>query len=92
VRVNYQDDDIAAAAQFPGQDPATTTVFNNFGMAVGHDIAISSTLVNSFRYGMTAIDTGTIGTLNSNFTTFRFISSLDPYSATTTRRHPRITP
>jgi hypothetical protein len=88
VRVNYQDDTINAAPQFPGQDPATQTVFSNFGFAVGHDMAISSSLVNSFRYGMTAIDTGTIGTLNSNFTTFRFISTFDPLSSTTTRETP----
>jgi hypothetical protein len=88
VRANYQDDDIAAAPQYPDQDPATTTVFNNFGFAVGHDVVISPTLVNSFRYGMTAIDTGTIGTLANNYTDFRFISEIDPLSATTTRETP----
>jgi hypothetical protein len=88
VRANIQDDTINAAPQFPDQDPATQTVFSNYGFAVGHDTAISSSLVNSFRYGMTRIDTGTIGTLNSNFVTFRFISSFDPYSSTTTRETP----
>jgi hypothetical protein len=88
VRANIQDDTINAAPQFPEQDPATQTVFSNYGFAIGHDTAISASLVNSFRYGMTRIDTGTIGTLNSNFVTFRFIDSFDPYSATTTRETP----
>jgi hypothetical protein len=88
ARVNYQDDTINEAPQFPGGDPSAQTVFNNFGLAVGHDIAISSSLVNSFRYGMTAIDTGTIGTLNANFVDFRFISELDPLSGTSTRETP----
>jgi len=88
VRANFQDDTINSAPQFPGQDPASQTVFSNFGLAVGHDIALSSSLVNSFRYGMTKIDTGTIGTLDDNFVVFRFISTLDPLSSTTTRETP----
>jgi hypothetical protein len=88
VRVNSQDDTINSTPQFPGQEPATQTVFSNFGMAVGHDIALSSSLVNSFRYGLTAIDTGTIGTLDDNFVTFRFITPFDALSSTTTRETP----
>jgi hypothetical protein len=88
VRANWQDDTVNAAPQFPGQDPATETVFDNLGFAVGHDIALSSSLVNSFRYGMTQIDTGTIGRVESNYVTFRFISSFDPITFTTTRETP----
>jgi hypothetical protein len=88
VRGNWQDDTIDSAPQFPGQDPATQTVFDNLGFAVGHDIALSTSLVNSFRYGLTRIDTGTIGTLKDNFVDFRFISEIDPLTSTTTRETP----
>ena len=37
---------------------------------------------------MTAIDTGSIGTLSANFVDFRFISELDPLTSTTTRETP----
>ena len=87
-RLNMKDDAINAAPQFPGQGPRTQRVANNFGFALGYDAALSSSLVNSFRYGMTRIDTGTIGTLSSNFVNFRFISSLDPYTETETRETP----
>jgi hypothetical protein len=88
ARLNIQDDAVNSAPQFEGQNPRTQNVANNFGFALGYDAALTSNLVNSFRYGMTRIDTGTIGTLNSNYVDFRFIDSLDPYTATSTRETP----
>jgi hypothetical protein len=87
-RFNLQDDTISDAPQFPGQPPASETFFENFGFATGYDAVLSTSLVNSFRYGMTRIDTGTIGRVNSNYTTFRFISQFDPITFTTTRETP----
>lgn len=87
-RLNYQDDTINSAPQFPGQDPARQTVFNNFAYAVGWDRVIGTNLMNSFRYGLTRIDTGTIGKLNANYTTFRFITSFDAITDTSTRETP----
>ena len=87
-RLNFQDDVINAAPQFPGLDPNTQTLFNNMGFAIGHDAALSSSLVNSFRYGMTKIDTATQGLLSGNVVSFRFISDYNAQTATTTRETP----
>ncbi len=88
ARVNVQDDVTNSAPTFPGQPPSTQTVFNNSGGAFGWDEVLSPSLVNSFRYGFTQIDTGTVGPLNSNFVTFRFISSFESIAGTTTRQTP----
>jgi hypothetical protein len=87
-RFNLQDDTINAAPQFPGGAPNSQTLASNMGFAIGYDIAISASLVNSFRYGMTKIDLDTVGRVSSNYTTFRFITSLDPITFTTERSTP----
>lgn len=87
-RLNGQDDTTNGTPQFPGQDPRSQGVAQNIGFAVGYDSAISSNIVNSFRYGMTAIDSGTVGRLNGNAVSFRFISDLDPLTSTSTRETP----
>jgi hypothetical protein len=87
-RLNLQDDTINSAPQFPGQDPSTQTLRKNNGFAIGYDSAISSSLVNSFRYGVTRIDNATAGPLNDNYVTFRFISSFNSIAGTSTRETP----
>ena len=87
-RLNWQDDTINAAPQFPGADPASQTLFTNMGFALGHDATLSSNLVNSFRYGMTKIDTSTVGQLSGNVVSFRFISDLDATTSSSTRQTP----
>ena len=87
-RLNVQDDTINGAPQFEGQVPATQNLANNFGFAIGHDYAISSSLVNSFRYGMTAIDTSTVGRQVGDYTTFRFLSNYEPITFNTARETP----
>ena len=87
-RLNLQDDTISAAPQFPGQDPATQTDQTNSGYAFGYDAALSSTLVNSFRYGMTKIDTDLRGLQTGNAVVFRFIA---PFEAQT-NNNQRSTP
>ena len=52
-RFNLQDDTINAAPQYPGLDPRSATLTDNFGLAIGYDNVLSSNLVNSFRYGLT---------------------------------------
>jgi hypothetical protein len=88
LRVNAQDDTIDAAPQFPGQPPASQTFFKNLGLAVGYDWAVSSNLMNTFRYGMTRIDTETRGRTSANYVTFRFLSDFEPISFTSTRETP----
>lgn len=88
VRGNMQDDTINSAPQFPGQEPASQTLFRNSAIAVGYDAVLSRSLVNSFRYGLTKIDSTNLGRLNANFTTFRFLSSFNPLTSTSTRETP----
>ncbi len=88
ARMNAQDDTINAAPQFEGQPSATQTLNKNMGFAIGYDAALTPSLVNSLRYGVTRIDSSRVGTLKSNYVTFRFISSLDPFSSSSTRETP----
>jgi len=87
-RFNIQDDTINAAPQFPGGPPNSQSLLTNKGFAIGYDVALSSSLVNSFRYGMTQIDSETVGRVNGNYTTFRFITSFSPITFTTSRQTP----
>ncbi len=87
-RFNLQDDTINAAPQYPGLDPRSSTLTDNIGLAIGYDNVLSSSLVNSFRYGLTRIDTSSVGLIKSNYTTFRFIDSLDAATPTTARESP----
>ncbi len=90
ARFNLQDDTINAAPQYPGLDPRSATLTDNVGLAIGYDAVLSSTLVNSFRYGLTKIDTSSVGLVKANYTTFRFIDSLDAPTFTTARQSPTV--
>jgi hypothetical protein len=88
ARLNKQDDTVNAAPQFPGTPPNTRTLRNNMGFAIGHDAAIGSNLVNSFRYGMTKIDNDVVGQLSGNYVTFRFIDSFQSITESEHRETP----
>jgi len=88
IRGNMQDDTINSAPQFPGQDSASQTLFRNSAIAVGYDSVLSRSLVNSFRYGLTKIDSTNLGRVNSNYVTFRFLSSFNPLTFTSERETP----
>jgi hypothetical protein len=83
-RYNLQDDTINSAPQFPGQDPRSQQLFSNSGFAIGYDAAVSSTLVNSFRYGLTRIDSSNAGRTTGNWVEFRFIDPFEPEGVTFT--------
>jgi hypothetical protein len=87
-RYGKQDDTINSVPQFPGQGPRTQRANTNFGYAVGYDAVLSSTLVNTFRYGLSKIDESTIGRRTANAVTFRFIDPLEPLTATESREVP----
>lgn len=87
-RFNMQDDTINSAPQFPGQTPRSQGLQNNLGFAMGYDRAIGSSLANSFRYGMTRIDSSTKGLLNSNAVSFRFISDFNALTSSSARETP----
>src|SRR5580698_2123690 len=52
-RGNLQNDDEPTPPAFPGQPPATSTLTNSKGFAIGYTAVITPTLVNSLRYGLT---------------------------------------
>ncbi len=88
-RFNIQDDTINAAPQFPGGAPRSQTLASNMGFAIGYDIAISSSLVNSFRYGMTQIESSTVGRVTGNYTIVPLHQTrIDPLTFTTDRSTP----
>jgi hypothetical protein len=67
-------------------------VFNNFGFAIGHDAVLSSSMINSFRYGLTRIDEGVIGRTEADWVEFRFIDSYEGTGASGTFTSTRETP
>ena len=77
ARLNWQDDTINGAPQFPGLNPLRQTLTKNSGIAIGYDSVLKSNLVNSFRYGLTRINSQVIGSTHSNYTTFRFLSNFN---------------
>ncbi|HXH06513.1 MAG TPA: carboxypeptidase-like regulatory domain-containing protein [Vicinamibacterales bacterium] len=88
VRANAQDDTINTPPQFPGQPPAIQRTFDNFGIAVGYDTVLRPNLMNSFRYGLTRIDTADIGRTKSNYVDFRFLDELEPITFDSARETP----
>ena len=88
ARINVQDDTINRAPQFPGGSPVSQTLTKNAGVAAGYDMALKSNLMNSFRYGLTRIDSSTVGQTHSNYVTFRFLDNLDAITFTTSRLTP----
>jgi hypothetical protein len=52
-RGNLQNDNEPTAPAFPGQPPATSTLTNSKGFAVGYSAVITPNLVNTVRYGLT---------------------------------------
>ncbi|MEX2080191.1 MAG: hypothetical protein WEC33_01125, partial [Dehalococcoidia bacterium] len=88
LRVNGQDDAINDPPQFSGQPPRSQTFYKNFGLALGYDWAVSSSLMNTFRYGLTRIDAEEQGRVKSNYLQFRFFSDLEPITFTSARKTP----
>ena len=76
-RLGMQSDEINTAPQFDGGTPLRQRLFNNYGIAIGYDSVLSSTVTNSFRWGKTAIDEENAGLTTSDYNTFRFIAPFD---------------
>jgi hypothetical protein len=79
VRLNYIYDQVPTASYFP-DTISPTTWSHPYGIAVGHTWAISNTLVNNFRYGLTRQAFSSKGDSTGNDITFRFV--LQPNSLT----------
>lgn len=80
-RGNLQNDSAGGTPQFPGQPPNSVNLANNKGFAAGWTGVLSSSLVNTFRYGFTRLGNQTTGVLTSPFEWFRGIDT--PYGTST---------
>jgi hypothetical protein len=87
-RGQLQNDWANGLPQFPGQAPASVTLNNSKGYAVGYTATISPSLVSSFRYGLTRQGTETSGVLSAGYTSFRNLSTIGPITTGTTRIIP----
>ena len=87
-RGNLQDDLNTTAPQFPGQAPNNTGLGNTKGIATGLTSALSPTMINNFRYGLTRVGLENSGVSLNEFVTFRTIDLLNG----NTRPFIRLTP
>ena len=81
VRSQLQDYWKNNAPEFPGQPPASVSLDNSKGIAVGYTAALKPNLVSTLRYGFTRYGGETTGVLSGNYAYFR---SLAPIYANTT--------
>jgi hypothetical protein len=91
-RFNAQRDTELDVPQYPGLDlPAnTSTETESWGTAIGWDSVLSSTVVNTFRYGYTKVALDKLGTLTGPKVYFRFVDDLN--EGTTYTNNGRETP
>lgn len=89
LRGNLQRDRSSDDQRFPGQPPQLTRTANSRGLAVGDTYTFSSTLLNSFRYGLTRYGADELGT--SGWPAYSLGNSIgSPIS--NTRSRGRVTP
>jgi hypothetical protein len=89
LRGNLQNDSDTSLPQFPGQQAQFTNLNNSKGLAAGYTAQITSTLINSFRYGYTRQGIEASGASSGVYVTFR---TFDPIQATGARSNGRIIP
>lgn len=88
VRGQLQNDSQDGLPQFLGQAPASVTLVNAKGIAVGYTATFSSNLVSNFHYGFTRAANETTGVLNGNFASFRGLSTIFPTTTGTVHKIP----
>ena len=74
--------------EYPGAAANTTRTVTSRGFAVGWDSVLSSSMVNTFRYGLTQINEKIGGLASSVQVDFRNIDALVAQTATSTRDIP----
>ena len=79
-RGNLQNDHESGMPQLPGQAPASVTLRNNKGFAVGLTDLLSPTLVNNFHYGLTRQGSDSTGLQTQAMVTFRGVDPTVPTS------------
>ncbi|HEY8459835.1 MAG TPA: carboxypeptidase-like regulatory domain-containing protein, partial [Blastocatellia bacterium] len=80
LRGNLQNDSDTTLPTFPAQLPAFTNLNNSKGLAAGYTAQITSTLINSFRYGYTRQGVEAAGSASGVYVTFRNLSPIEGFS------------
>src|SRR5499426_4073678 len=88
LRGNLQNDSDTTLPTFPGQQPAFTNLNNSKGLAAGYTAQITSTLINSFRYGYTRQGIEAAGSASGVYVTFRNLSPIEGFSGTAGIENP----
>ena len=78
IRGNYQTDKTANPPQFPGAPPINVLRDTSRAIAAGYSATLSSTLVNSFRFGLTRQSQSQQGIENGPNVSFRYFDDLHP--------------
>ncbi len=78
VRGNYQTDKTSQPPQFPGDPPNNIIRDTSRAIAAGYAATLSSTLTNSFRFGLTRQSQDNLGIENGPLVTFRYFDDLHP--------------
>lgn len=86
-RGNYQQDLVEFASQFP-DTPAPSFWSHPTGFVLGHTWAISNSLVNDFRYGLTRLAFTNFGDSDQNQIFFRFVFEPRLFDRTLSRTTP----
>ena len=88
VRGQLQDDSQNGLPEFLGQAPASVTLANAKGTAVGYTALLSNSLVSTFHYGFTRASNETTGVLSSNYASFRNLSTIYPTTTGSVHKIP----
>ena len=78
VRGQLQNDSQDGLPQFGGQAPASVTLTNAKGIALGYTATIRPNLLSTFHYGFTRTSNETTGVLSGNYSFFRSLSTIYP--------------
>jgi hypothetical protein len=78
VRAQLQDYWKNNSPEFPGQPPASVSLDNSKGIAVGYTATLKPNLISTLRYGFTRYGTETTGVLSGNYAYFRNLSTIYP--------------
>ncbi len=78
LRGQLQNDSQNGLPEFLGQAPASVTLANDKGIALGYTATLKSNLVSTFHYGLTRTSNETTGVLDSNYASFRNLSTIYP--------------
>jgi len=87
-RGNLQGDKSSDVPQFPGQPSQKSSLDHSKGLATGWTSLLSSSLVSTFRYGLTRYGHEDTGTLNAPYVSFRGLSTLNSTTTGLTRIIP----